>query len=69
MIRIESSEEIEWAPAYRPPVTHARSYAEGTGGSRYIYEEGEIAFGILVLEVLAIGVVGGVAFVFSSEPD
>lgn len=68
--RVESSDEITWAPIHRQPISYVRSY-DGTysdqGSSNHRYDEGEIAIDILVLEVLVIGIAGGTLFVLSSD--
>lgn len=60
--RLEPSGEIRWSPVYQPPLSYVRSYdAEygRQGGTRIEQEDAHIAFDVLALEVLAIGVVGG----------
>ena len=65
--RLASSEEIRWAPLYRPPVTHSLTYETDLPGSRYTYPEAEIALGIYILEIVGIGLAGWVAFTVSSS--
>lgn len=70
--RAESSGEIRWSPIYQPPMSYVRSYdnAYGSqGGSRIKSDEAHIAFGLLTIEVLAVGVAGGVLYVFFAESD
>lgn len=65
--RIESSGEIAWSPIYQPPLSYVRSYDTDRGrlgSSRIEGTEAHIAFGILALEVLAVGAVGGGLYVF-----
>ncbi len=64
--RIESTDEIKWAPAYRSPVSSVRSYSTELHDTSYAYNDGEIAVGIYVLQILAIGAAGGAAFVASA---
>ena len=61
--RVESG-GIEWAPFYREPISWVRSYG---GGSYLTYLEGEVAYGIMALEVLAIGALGWVGYVVTSD--
>jgi len=68
--RVESSDEIKWGPIYRPPASYVRSYDDrrsSQGSSRYAYDGGEIAVDILVLEILAVGAVGGVLYVLTAD--
>lgn len=65
--RIEPEDEIKWAPAYRQPVSSVRSYASELHDTSYAYKDGRIAVGVLVMQILAIGVVGGIAFAVSAD--
>jgi len=70
--RDASTGEIRWSPIYQPPMSYVRSYDDthGTkGSSRIETEEAHIDFGILALEVLALGVAGGVLFMLSKSPE
>lgn len=60
--RITASDELAWGPIYRPPVSHALSYQHSTPGARYTYETAERALGVYVLQLLAIGALGGIAY-------
>lgn len=68
--RVESSEEIRWSPIYQPPMSYVRSYNDtysSQGISRFESEEAEIAVDIMILQVLAVGAVGGLMYVLSSD--
>jgi hypothetical protein len=68
--RVESSGELEWSPIYQPPMSYVRSYDADygrQGGSRIDAEDAEIAVDILVVEVLALLVGGGLFYVFTSD--
>lgn len=56
--RMESSGDLAWAPAYRPPVTVEQSVRDETVRSVVRYEEGEVAVGVFVVQLLAILAVG-----------
>lgn len=64
--RIESSGELKWAPLFRPPVSHSLTYETERPGSRYTYDEAEVALEIYFLEILVIGLIGWATFVISS---
>jgi hypothetical protein len=70
---IESTEEVKWSPIYQPPMSYVRSYdneRRSQGSSRIETEEAHIAVGLLVLEVLALGVAGGALyFYYASSED
>lgn len=61
--RVKSSDEIKWSPLFRPPVSHSLTYETQQPSSRYTYDEAEIALGIYVIEILAIGLIGWIAYV------
>lgn len=68
--RIESSGEIRVSPVYQPPISYVQLHDPNRGGtkrSRFESEAAEIAIGVLGLEVLAVGAVGGVLFVLASD--
>lgn len=65
--RVEPSDKVKWAPIYRQPVSYVRSYEDGRDISRFVYEDGEVAFDIFVLEVLVIGAAGRAAFLLASD--
>ena len=70
--RVSSSEEIKWGPIFRPPASYVRSYDDSQsqeGSTRLEYEAGEIAVGIMALEVLAVVAVGGVVYVLTGDPE
>lgn len=70
--RVESTGEIRWSPIYQPPMSYVRSYDDtrGTqGSSRIESDEAHIAVGVLALEVLALGVAGGLAYLLSAGSD
>lgn len=60
--RITASDELAWGPIYRPPVSHAMSYQHSTPGARHTYATAERALGVYVLQLLAIGAIGGIAY-------
>ena len=63
--RVEPSGELEWSPVYQPPLTYVRSFdAESgrAGGTRIEGPEAEIAYDVLALQVLAIGLAGGAGY-------
>lgn len=70
--RIELTDEIRWSPIYQPPMAFVRTY-DATygekGGYRIESEEAHIAIDYLVLEVLALIAVGGVFYVYFSDPE
>jgi len=55
--RIEPNNKIVWAPFYRSPITSTTTFEE-SGRTGVTYEEGEIAVGILLLQVLGVVAVG-----------
>lgn len=68
--RVESSDDIEWSPIYQPPISYVRSYDDARGrygGYRLEAEDAHIAVDILALELLAIGIVGGVFYMVSAD--
>lgn len=65
--RIESTDEIKWAPAYRQPVASVRSYKSDLHDTHFAYEDGEIALGVFALQILGIGLVGAAAFLISAD--
>lgn len=70
--RVKSSGEIRWSPIYQQPMSYVRSYddAHGTlGSSRIESDEAHIAFDILALEVLALGLAGGVLYWLSAGSE
>lgn len=70
--RIESSGEIKWSPIYQPPMSYVRSYDADfghQGGSKIESEEAEIAYGLLVGEVVLLLAVGGLLYWYTSGPS
>lgn len=70
--RIESSGELKWSPIYQPPMSYVRSYDDEhgrLGSSRIVSEEAQIAFDILALEVLALGIAGGALYFYFAGYD
>lgn len=63
--RLESSGEILWAPFYRTPISHSTTFQE-LGSVRADYEEGRVAVGILIFQLVAVGSAGWVADVVTS---
>lgn len=70
--RVESSGELRWSPIYQPPMSYVRSY-DGEhgrlGSSRIVSVEAQIAFDLLALEVLALGMAGGVLYLYFAGSD
>jgi len=63
--RVEPSGELRWSPIYQPPLTYVRSFdAESgrAGGTRIEGPEAEIAYDVMALQVLAIGLAGGAGY-------
>lgn len=60
--------ELQFAPIYRPPVSHVRSYASELHDTRYAYDEGSIAVDLLALEMAMIGLIGWAAYAVSADP-
>lgn len=60
--RIEDTGEIAWAPLYRQPAQYSRTY-DGGGGVRISEVESALALDVMILQVIAIGVVGGGVYV------
>jgi hypothetical protein len=63
--RTAPSGELAWSPIYQPPLTYVRTFdAESgrTGGSRIDASNARIAYGVLGLQVLAIGLVGAAGY-------
>ncbi|GAB5521873.1 MAG: hypothetical protein RhofKO_41240 [Rhodothermales bacterium] len=54
--RIEPSGALRWAPAYRPPMIYSVAYEDNVRVARYVYNEGTIAFGVLILQL---GIIAG----------
>lgn len=60
--RLEHTNEIVWAPVYRPPLSHATTFQE-LGTARVNYESGEVAVEYLLVQVFGIVAVGWLASV------
>lgn len=68
--RIESTGEIKWSPIYQPPMSYVRTYDSdfgAKGGSRIDSDDAKIAYDILVLEVLLIGLAGGALYLYNAD--
>lgn len=59
--------EVAWAPVYRSPISQVRSYASELHDTDLRYGEGHVAFGLLVLELAGIGLLGWGAYVLSAD--
>lgn len=65
--RVESTGEVKWSPIYQQPLTYVRTYDRGMGdegGYRIASEKAHISYGLLALEVLAVGMAGGTLYFF-----
>lgn len=63
--RVTPSEEVKWGLIYRPPMSYVRSYDDrqsSQGSTRFECDEAEVATGVLALQVLAIGGLGGALY-------
>ena len=70
--RIEPRNELAWSPIYQPPLTYVRTFdAESgrAGGTRIEGPEAEIAYDVLALQVLAVGLAGGAAYILAEGAD
>jgi hypothetical protein len=70
--RVEPRGELEWSPIYQPPLTYVRTFdAESgrTGGSRVEGPEAEIAYDVLALQVLALGLAGAAGYRLARHSD
>lgn len=70
--RVESSGELRWSPMYQPPMSYVRSYDDThgiKGSSRIESEDAHIDYGILALEILALGLGGGVLYMLAAGSD
>ena len=70
--RVEPRGELEWSPIYQPPLTYVRTFdAESgrAGGTRIEGPEAEIAYDVLALQVLAIGLAGGAGYRLTRTAD
>lgn len=68
--RVQGTGEIEWSPIYQEPITYQETYDPEygrKGGARFEKEEAEIAYGILALELIAVGAIGGGAYALASR--
>lgn len=58
------------SPIYQPPISYVQTYDSDNGGterSRLVSEETEIAVNVLVLEVIAVLIVGGGLYMLTSD--
>ncbi|MEM6646195.1 MAG: hypothetical protein AAF730_08075 [Bacteroidota bacterium] len=67
--RIEPSGTLRWAPAYRPPMMYTVTYEGDVAVSRYVYNEGRVAFGVLAFQLLCIGGTGAMLYVAAGRED
>lgn len=70
--RVEPRGELTWSPIYQPPLTYVRTFdpeSGRAGGTRIEGPEAEIAYDVLALQVLAIGLAGGAAYVLAGGAD
>jgi hypothetical protein len=70
--RVEPRGELEWSPIYQPPLTYVRTFdreAGRTGGRRIEGPDADIAYDVMALQVLAIGLVGGAAYGLAGGAD
>lgn len=68
-----ASPELRWSPIYQEPMSYVRSYDAASGdrgGARLKANSATRAWGVLVLQLIAIGAVGGVLYVVAGAvPD
>lgn len=67
--RIEPSGTLRWAPAYRPPMMYTVTYEDDVAISRYVYNEGRIAFGVLAFQLLCIGGAGALLYIAAGQEE
>lgn len=70
--RVESSGEVRWSPIYQTPISYVRSYDDSQsrkGVSRFEYDDAEIAFDLLLLQILAVGAAGGLLYRLAGDRE
>lgn len=70
--RVESTGEVKWSPIYQQPLVYVRSYDQeigSRGGYEIQSEQAKIAYGLLALEIMAVGLAGIMGYFFLAGPD
>ncbi len=70
--RIQTSEEITWSPIYQPPISYVQSHDARRSDQEVSwleYEDAEIAVDLLLLQVLALGAVGGGLYLLVADRE
>ena len=67
--RIESSNELKWSPIYQQPMSYVRSYDVEYGKYSIKPEEGQIAYGIMALEVVSLLMAAGFMYWLPADPE
>lgn len=68
--RVAPDGEIRFSPIYQPPLVYERSYDPATGAevrAQRGENDAQIAFGLLGLELLAVGAAGGLLYVVAGR--
>ena len=60
--RLERSGELRWGPFYRPPVSYTTTWEGPMLSTLYEYEEAELAYGVLLVELVAFGSLCGALY-------
>lgn len=70
--RVESTGEVKWSPIYQQPLVFVRSFDQeigSRGGYEIQSEQAQIAYGLLALEILAVGMAGTMGYYFLDSKD
>ena len=70
--RVEPRDELAWSPIYQPPLSYVHTFDPGggrAGGARIEGPEAQIAYDVWALQVLAVGLAGGTAYVLAEGAD
>jgi hypothetical protein len=69
--RVSSSGDLRWSPIYQSPLTYTRTYGPDEGRSTRIEaaDDARVAYGILALQVIAVGAVGGIGYRMAAASD
>jgi len=66
--RLERTGDLRWGPVYRQPITYTTKWVGPIESATYSYENADLAFGILGLELLGLGLATTGLF-FALEDD